>query len=330
MKVLVTGANGFIGSHVCHALVSRGHLVRGLAQPGTPLGNLAGLDLEILEGDVRDRQALGSACAGQEAIVHLAAIPSDWAPAELIEAVNVGGTRNLVAAALGAGCRRLVLMSSLAVHRSLGHLGAREDRPRDRAEMPYALSKIRAEDLVLDPRLADRLEGVVIRPGLVPFGPRDRLFSEKACLLLSRGLPMPLVRGGRTAICTSYVENLAEGVTLASERPEAAGEVLVIADEGRPTWAELFGALAGALGVRPRFPPVPWAPAHLLAHAMEIIFGAARLRAAPPLTRYRVDLMRHDFHFSIERARRLLGYDPKVGLDEGARRTVAWAMGEKG
>ena len=129
MKILVTGANGFIGSHVTAALAGRGHLVRCLAQPGTPLGNLAGLEVEIVEADVRDLHALERASADQEAIVHLAAVPSDWAPADLIHAVNVGGTRNLVDAALGAGCRRLVLMSSLAVHASSGHRDAREDRP---------------------------------------------------------------------------------------------------------------------------------------------------------------------------------------------------------
>ena len=135
---------------------------------------------------------------------------------------------------------------------------------------------------MLDPRLTGRLETVVLRPGLVPFGPRDRLFSGQACRLLARGAPLPLVRGGRTAICTSYVENLAEGVALAAERPQAAGEVFVLADEGHPTWADLFGAFARALGVRPRFPSVPWAPVHIAAHALEIAFRAARLSTAPP------------------------------------------------
>lgn len=330
MKILVTGSNGFIGSHVTAALAVRGHRIRALVQPGTSRDTLAGLDVELLEADVRDLHALERATAGQEVIVHLAAVPSDWAPADLIHAVNVGGTRNLVDAALGAGCRRLVLMSSLAVHASSGHRNAGEDRPRDREDLPYALSKREAEDVVRHPRLAGRLETVVLRPGLVPFGPRDRLFSEQACRLLARGAPLPLVRGGRTAICTSYVENLAAGVALAAERPEASGQVLVLADDGHPTWADLFGALARALGVRPRFPAVPWTPVHLAAHALEIGYRTARLSAAPPLTRYRVDLMRHDFHFSSERAKELIGYAPQVGLEEGASRTVAWVRGERG
>lgn len=325
MKVLVTGGNGFIGSHVSETLLGRGHRVRAMAQPGTPLENLAGIDVEVVPGDLREAEDLARACAGQEVVVHLAAVPSDWAPAALIDDVNVGGTRRLLQAALTAGCRRFVLMSSLAVHASRGHREGREDAPRDRRDLPYARSKAAAEDLVLDPGLAGRLEAVVIRPGLVPFGPRDRLFSLAACRLLGRGAPFPLVRGGRTAICTSYVENLAEGVALAAERPEAAGERFVMGDDGAPSWADLFGALCRALDVRPRFPAVPWAPVHLAAHGMELLWSAARVRSAPPLTRYRVDLMRHDFHFASDHAKGILGYTPRVDLEEGARRTVAWA-----
>ncbi len=326
MRVLVTGANGFIGSHVCRALLQGGHRVRGLIQPDTPLDNLRGLDLKTRLGDVRDRARLRQACAGQQAVVHLAAIPSDWAPRRLIHAVNVGGTRNLVGAALDAGCRRLVLMSSLAVHDSTGHRDAREDTPRDRANLPYADSKRRAEDLVLDPRLQGRLEGVVLRPGLVPFGPRDRLFSLNLCRVIQGGW-LPLIRGGRAVVCTGYAENLADGVKRAVEVDQAAYETLVISDEGAPSWAELFEAFARSLGARPRRPSLPWAPVHGLAAALEATWGLARRSQAPPLTRYRVDLMRHDFHFSHQRARRVLGYVPRIDLQEAVARTVRWVRG---
>ena len=329
MRVLVTGANGFIGSHVTETLVARGHRVRGLVQPGTPLENLDGVDVETVPGDVRDRDAMRRACQDQDAVVHLAAIPSDWAPAALIQAVNVGGTRHLVGAALGAGCRRLVLVSSLAVHDSRGHRDAREDRPRDREGLPYAESKRQAEDVVLDPRLRDRLESVVVRPGLVPFGPRDRLFSLQLCQVL-RGPLLPLINGGRTVLCTSYVENLAGGIALAAERPEAAYETLNLTDDGAPTWADFFGAFARELGASPRTPGLPWAPIHGVARLLEMVWGLAGLRAAPPLTRYRVDLMRYDFHFSSARAKRVLGYSPTVDLQEGVRRTVAWVRTQGG
>lgn len=328
MRILVTGAGGFIGSHVTEELVRRGHEVTALVEPGGPLSNLAGIDARRIFVDVRSRQDLRRAATGQEVLLHLAAIPSDWAPAPLIEAVNVGGTRNLVAAALEGGCRRLVLMSSLAVHASSGHRQATEETPRDRRDLPYANSKRRSEDLVLDQRLSGRLEGVVIRPGLAPFGPRDRLFSASLCRILRKGGVLPLVRGGTTALCTSYVENLAKGVALATEHPGAAGEVLVMADDGEPSWREFFGAFAEALGVRPRFPALPWAPVHLAAHAMELAWGAARVTRPPPLTRYRVDLMRHDFHFSSRRAKALLGYSPEVSLKEGVARTVAWVQSQ--
>lgn len=324
MKTLVTGANGFMGAHLVRELLRRGHRVRGLVQPGTPTDSLRGLDVELLSGDVRSRQTLREGCARQEVIFHLAAIPSDWAPAKLIHAVNVEGTRNLVAGALQAGCRRLVLMSSLAVHRSTGHRDATEDTPRDRRSLPYAESKRRAEDIVLDPRLADRLEAVVIRPGLVPFGPGDRLTSLGLARALRSGR-LPLIGGGHTAICTSYVENLVPGVALAGEREAAAGQTLILTDDGHPTWAELFGAFARALGAPPPRLSLPWAAAQAAALGVEGVWTLLQLSALPPITRYRVGLWRHDFHFSSARAKRVLGYKPTVGMEEGAQRTMDWA-----
>ena len=324
MRVLVTGSNGFIGSHLSAELVRRGHQVRGLVQPQTPTRSVDGLDIELLEGDVRDPAALGTACHGMDTIFHLAAVPSDWAPARLIHAVNVEGTRNLLAAAQRRGCRRCVLMSSLAVHASSGHRNATEDAPRDRHDLPYGVSKRLAEDLVLDPILRGRLEGVVVRPGLVPFGPGDRLFSLNAGQILQKGR-LPLINGGRTAICTSYVENLAQGVATAGEHPAAAYETLIIADDGAPTWRDLFGGLATALGARaPLALAVPWAPIHGAAALLEHIYRLGAIATAPPLTRYRVDLMRYDFHFSNARAKRLLGAPPQVSLEEALGRTAAW------
>ncbi|MFH2010937.1 MAG: NAD-dependent epimerase/dehydratase family protein [bacterium] len=324
MRALVTGANGFIGSHLCRELLRRGQQVRGFVQPGTSTAPLRGLDLELHTGDVRSRQALRQACIGQELLFHLAAIPSDWAPAALIHEVNVEGTRNLVAGALAAGSRRLVLMSSLAVHASTGHRNATEDTQRDRNDLPYAVSKRLAEDIVLDPRLHGRLEGVVIRPGLVPFGPGDQLTSLNLARALGSGR-LPLINGGRAAICTSYVENLVPGVALAGQRSEAAYETLVLADDGAPTWADLFGSLARELGAPPPPFSLPWSVTQVAATALEGAFHLLSIQASPPITRYRVGLWRHDFHFTSARAKRVLGYRPTIGLDEGVRRTIGWA-----
>lgn len=120
------------------------------------------------------------------------------------------------------------------------------------------------------------------------------------------------------------MENLADGLRLAVASPNAVEQVFVMADEGAPTWRSTFSAFARALGVTAQFPPVPWAPLHGIAWALEQTYGRLHLRGAPPLTRYRVDLMRRDYHFSSEKARRVLGYTPTVRQEEAVRRTVAW------
>lgn len=327
MKALVTGANGFIGSHLVTELVRRGHRVRGMVQPKTPTDSLEGVEVELVDGDVCSESQLRQACADQEVIFHLAAIPSDWAPTKLIHAVNVEGTRRLLDAATDAGCRRLVLMSSLAVHRSTGHTDATEDTPRDRTELPYAASKIACEDLCAAAQSAGRLETAIIRPGLVPFGPGDRLATLELARVLRKGR-LPLIGKGRTAICTSYVENLTPGVALAGEVDAAAGETLNITDDGRPTWADLFGAYARHLGAPPPRRSLPWGLAQAAALTVEGVWGLLRLSSLPPLTRYRVGLWRHDFHFSSARAKRVLGYQPTISLEEGAKRTMDWARSQ--
>src|SRR5690348_15434473 len=114
-KTLVTGGTGFIGSAVVRRLLARGRAVRCLVEPRAPRGNLDGLDVELVEGDVLDRAAITRALAGCDAVYHLAAIYSLWVPDEkVIYDVNVEGTKNVLFAALRAGVRRVVHTSSIA------------------------------------------------------------------------------------------------------------------------------------------------------------------------------------------------------------------------
>lgn len=323
MKILVTGANGFVGSNLVRHLVDAGHHVRAMMQPGTPAAGVEGVAHEVAWADLRVPEALAPAVRGVEGVAHLAAMLGDFGPAEPYLRVNAEGTARLLDLAAAAGARRFVLMSSLAVHRYRGHPDGDEDTPADNETMPYAVSKRRAEQILRGAHEAGRIETVSVRPGVFLYGPNDRRHFAPLARSIERGF-LPVLDGGRARLCSAYVDNLALGVRLCLESPAAVGRTYVIGDGAPLTWRELFDRIADELGVRRPRLDLPTRLVLPLARAIERIvprFGAHR---DPGLTEYRVRLVSSDIVFRIDRARRELGYEPAVTIEEGLRRTVAW------
>ena len=319
MKILVTGGNGFIGSHLVRHLVHKGHAVRAMYQPGTDLDRLEGLDVEAVEGDLLDEPGLGRACLGQDAVMHLAAVVMDWGPWELFRKVNIGGTRNLIRAAAHGGVQRLVFVSSVAVHRYVGISAGDEAWPRDNLQNPYAASKIACEDMLMRAHREQRLEAVIARPGVFPFGPGDRLALPE--LLRNHG-SYAHVAGGRARLCTAYAPNLAEGLALCAEIDQAAGQVYVFADDETPTWRELTDRIFTGVGLAPAKHSVPLILAMAAATAAE---AWAKISGRPPLiNRYRVSLAGRDCVFISRKAKDELGWRPRKGLGEALDQTLGW------
>jgi nucleoside-diphosphate-sugar epimerase len=251
----------------------------------------------------------------------------DWGPSSEFFRVNVGGTRALVGAAREAGVRRFVLTSSVGVHRYRGLRDADETLPRDANINAYCRSKIAAEDVVREQ--AGEMEWTIVRPGTFPFGPRDRqTFYSMARAIEHRSLGY--INGGRSLISTVFVENLALGMRLALEHPAAAASVFVIGDDWRGTWRDLLTRIAEELGVPPPRLSLPLRPAYALAWLWEGLYRLLGVRSAPLLTRYRVLVAGRDCHFVSDKARRVIGYQPRVGMDEAIRRSVAWYRAESG
>ncbi len=332
MKALVTGAHGFIGSHLCERLLAAGFESKALVSPWGSVENLAAVrdKLELLRADITDENQLKGVCDGVDVVFHAAARVADWGPWEAFYKTNVLGTQNLLREAERAGVGRFVLVSSVAVFPYTGFRNA-DARLLKRKVMAddnnlyggeaYARSKIAAEDRVMGAGREGRLEGVVVRPGLLPFGPRDANFA-RVVGALKRGL-LPLIDGGRAVINTAYVENLFEGLLLAGTVPEAAGKSYVIADAGGASWRDFFGALAELLDVpKPRLGLLGALPS-AAARPVEALWAGLAPKTEPPLTRYRADLMRRDVHFSLQHACDELGYRPRVAWREGLARTVA-------
>lgn len=327
MNVLVTGAHGFLGSHVTERLLATGDSVTALVSPWGELANLQALldhpKLTITRADLTRKESFKGVCEHVEAVVHAAARVADWGPWDAFYATNVLATQQLLDEAARAGVRRFLLVSSVAVHRYRGFRDADpRTLPRDNDENPYAYSKILAENIVF---AQEQVEPVVVRPGLWPFGSRDATFQriERA---LSRGL-LPLMKGGESVLNSCYAENFADGVRLALHVPAAAGKVYMIADDGMPNWRQLFGELAELVGSSPPRLSVPGRPVRVIATGVEATWKALFPTVEPPMTVYRAGLMAHDVHFSLDHARDELGYRPLMTWEEGMRRSVAALLG---
>lgn len=328
MKALVTGAHGSIGSYLCEYLLAQGHSVRALVSPWGGLENLAGVlghpKLSLLRADLTRPESLKGSCQDVEVVFHAAAKVAEWGPWEAFFETNVRGTENLLEAARQDGVRRFVQVSSVSVHRYTGFRDANpRTTPRDGDVNAYAVSKRLAEEVVL---AAEGIETVVVRPGMHLLSPRDPLLLRQA-RALKRGL-LPMVGGFQTVVNTAYVGNLVRGLLLAGTVPGIAGRSYVIADAGSPTLREVFDLMADLLGApRPRL-NLPGPVAAALGRSVEASWARLLPGRKPPLVYYMAYATLRDVHFSIEAARRELGYVPPWSWQEGVARTVA-ALGDK-
>ncbi len=254
MTVLVTGATGFIGAHVTHALRARDLPVRALVRDRHRAGRLSSWGVELVEGDVTDPGSLREACAGADAVVHLVAIIKG-APADF-ERIMAQGTRDLVAAAAGADVRRFVLASALGL----------DERTKD--AVPYYAAKWEMERAVRE----GEVEHVILRPSFV-FG-RDGGVLPTFVRLARLAPVTPIVGPGTQRLQPIWVEDLAETFVRALEVPEAAGRVFELGGPDAPTWNEFWARLKRVLGVRRPSVHVPFGVMRLQAALTERLPGA--------------------------------------------------------
>ncbi len=317
MRVLVTGASGLLGRGVAALLRDRGDLVTVLQR--RPSG-LAGVAEQLV--DLTDRSAVLAAVHGQDAVVHLGAkvdVVGRWAE---FERVNLDGTANVLAGCRTAGVARLVCVSSPSVAhagRSLVGVGAGPADPVG-ARGPYARSKAFAERLALSADEPGRLAVVAVRPHLV-WGPGDQQLVARI-VDRARAGRLPQIGAGASLVDTTYLDNAADAIVAALDAAERAhGEALVVSNgEPRPI-AELIASICRAGGVEPPHRRIPARLALAVgtlaqtAHAAQV--AAGRAPADLPLTRFLVEQLSTAHWFDQRHTRDVLGWSPRISLDEG-------------
>lgn len=318
MRVLVTGATGFLGAHLVEALVARGHGVRAVVRPTSKTEHLAAFGAEWVVASLEDGSGLLDALAGVDAVVHCAG-GGQAASLEVLDAQNHGSTCQILDAMVASGrpIQRFVLVSSLAAS---GPSADGAARPLDAAPAPisaYGRSKVLAEAATLAHRAAFPV--TILRPPGV-YGPGDtRLLGLFRAA--SRGV-LPVVGRGHT-VSFVYGTDCAAAIVAILERPHATGAIYTVCDGAAHRTDHLARAVAAALSRRARLVRIPSA---LLPPAAAISRAVARLRGRPSILgpdKVRELRQRH-WVCDHERIERELGWQPKVPLDEGLALTAAW------
>ncbi len=313
----ITGASGFIGRILAERLRSEGAEVRGVDLAADP-------DRGVVAGDITAPATWQQHVEGTDVLIHTAAIVSNAVDFAQSWSANVLGTRRALDAASAAGIKRFVHFSSIRAFSDLHYPAGVDERYPVRPDgNAYVDTKVASEQVVLQAHAAGEVAATIVRPGDV-YGPGSRPWTLLPLeAIKARQMILPAM--GKGIFSPVYVDNLVDGVLLAARRQEGAGQVFTISDGIGVTCQEFFANYARMLG-RDRVPSAPTVVALTLAWGAALVARARGqpTEANPTAVRY----FTRRGTYSIEKARRLLGYIPRVSLEEGMRRTEAWLREE--
>ncbi len=319
MRVLVTGGTGFTGTALVKRLIDEGHAVVALDyKEGLQCDALRAHGAEVVIGSVTDKDAVERSMTGVELVFHLAAAFRELnVPNSFYDDVNVGGTRVVLESARRHGVRKFIYCSTCGVHGNVDHPPANEDAPIKPADY-YQRTKYEAEPLVLAE--SGPMETVILRPAAI-YGPGD---PERFFMIFKRVAKgtFPMFGSGRTLYHPLYIDNLVDSFLLCMPPGVGRGRAYLIADEHYYPIEEIVKEVARALDVDVRIPHYPVLPVVAVGHVVEKVcrpFGIT-----PPIFPRRVDWYRQNRAFDISRAKRELGYVPRVPLSAGLRLTGQW------
>ncbi len=317
-KILVTGATGFTGSNVCRRLRASGEEVVAFVRESPRVEPLKAMGVECRFVDIKDAESVNQHFCGIDRVYHIAAAyRTEHVDTKEFFQVNVEATRNLLNAAKNAGVQRFVHSSTVGVQGEIKDPPADENyrfEPGDH----YQESKKEGELLALRYH-AEGLPVSVVRPVGI-YGPGDTRFLKLFRPISKKMFVM--IGSGESLYHMTYIDDLVDGFILAGTRPEAVGEVFTIGGERYTTLRELVNTIADVLDKPHPFMRIPFYPVYTASVVCDRL--CRPLGISPPLYPRRVEFFSKSRAFSIEKAKRLLGYAPKVDLREGLARTGAW------
>ncbi len=314
--IFVTGGTGLVGSHAIEEALRRGHRVRALVRSSSDTRLLDSWGVEKIAGDLSDPDALRRGVDGADWVFNCAAKVGDWGTLEEFRALNVDALRLLLGAATAAKVDRFVHVSSLGVYEGRDHFGTDETTPPAADSLDaYTRSKTEAEMLALSYFKSRHLPVAIVRPGFI-YGERDRTVLPKLLTNLRNGR-FAYFGSGEQALNCIYVKNLVHAIFLAAEVPAAVGEVFNVTDGARVSKRQFVGRVAELAGLKPPRRRIPLWLARFLANAMERRAKRKGATEPPLVNKARYKFLGLNLDYSIDKARKVLGYDPPFTTDQG-------------
>lgn len=321
--VLVTGANGFTGSALANELARRGNEVRAFVRESSDLSliNKESLDqdhIQLYRGDVRDQETVEAAVEGVDFVYHIAALYRVAKhPDQTYWDVNVQGTRNVLDAAKRHNVKRTLHCSTIGVHGGVDEIPATEASAYSPSDI-YQITKLEGEKLAQQ-AIASGQPVSIVRPAGI-YGPGDLRFLKLFSMVKSGRFIM--FGSGQTFMHMVYIDDLVSGMIQTVESEAGLGKTVILAGEEYVTLKDLVRLVAKATNAKPPRWQLPIWPLMTAAAVCEWVckpFGVE-----PPLHRRRAAFFTKDRAFSIDRAKQVIGYQPKVNLETGLQHTADW------
>jgi nucleoside-diphosphate-sugar epimerase len=317
-RVLVTGASGFIGGHVCEALIAAGFKVRAMVRATSVVSHLEGLDIERAEGDLTQIDSLRRACEGVDIIVHTAAPVGSYGEWEYFYQAGVVGTENLIEAAHQAGVDRFIHVSSIAVYGFKQHVGRTgEETPFERNPEPwnhYVREKVLAEESLWAAHRDGKIRATAIRP-VVVIGARDRNAVPRLVDLLK--LPVTALPGkGSNHFPVVTIEDCVDAIVRSVQQEVAVGRAYNVSGDKRIQLDDFFVLIAKHANLRA---PKIYLPTPMMVQAVGLLEGLWKLLkrpGEPVATRIAIVVSGFDYDIDCTRTQRDLGWSAQGSYDD--------------
>ncbi|MBU4376714.1 MAG: NAD-dependent epimerase/dehydratase family protein [Candidatus Omnitrophica bacterium] len=320
MLIFITGATGFIGSHLAERLASKGHKLRCLARETSETEGLSKLNAEIVMTDMNDPAGLKKALEGVDIVYHCAAMVGEWLSKEEAGKINISGTKNLLDASMAAGVKRFVHVSSLAVLGMRHHYSTPPEAPYTMTGDIYSDTKIESEKIVMDYHRRKGLPIVIVRPGFV-FGLRDRRFLPRMLKLLDDN-KFAFLGSGNNIMNLVYIDNLIDVLIEAGINEKAIGQKYNVTNKDKVTMRDFVYMISDIRGIKRPNKSIPTPLARLIADSLEFYGRLTKSQTPPFLTKARIKVASLNLDFDISKTMRDLGYDSKITIREGLEKTL--------
>jgi nucleoside-diphosphate-sugar epimerase len=322
--IIITGANGFIGSSILKYLMSKGYKVEGMVRSSSDLKRFRDINPELRFSDILDFEGLKKILKECHIVIHCAARSLDWGKFEDFENINVKGVKCVIEASHHVKTVRRIIYISSANVVGYGKRDVREDTEvSGNIKFAYSQTKLEGEFVALDLCKKYDLELIILRPSAV-YGPEDWKWSYEMIKRIAHS-NWPLINRGRAVFTPVYIDNICRSIELALDNPHLS-DIYNITDDVTISWFEFCNKIASNLGLPLHSHNYPFPLALGLAYLSETKQKLFKPASSPQITLYRVIRSSKDFHYSCERAKNKLGYQPDTDIDAHIKKTVKWYL----